>query len=106
MGKSTKMDESFTRVPNELFEALLRQSLRITQLKAALYIIRKTYGFNKQDDDISISQMAEDTGLTRRAMVNAVHDLAKMGIVKLGTVHRGRRTSMKINDIEYWDKEI
>ena len=99
-------DNSFTKVPNSLYDAILSQKLSITQERALLYIIRKTYGFNKPDDMISISRMAEETGFTRRAMVNAVHDLEKMGIIKLGTTRPGRPTYMNVLKPSYWDKNL
>lgn len=103
MGSTDK--GNFTKIPNEILEAVLRQPLRITQLKAVLYIIRKTYGYQKQDDRISISMMAREAGCSRRAMVNAIHDLIKMGIVKVGPSGSGQVKSMMITDIKFWDRD-
>lgn len=98
--------DNYTKFPNILYDAMLSQRLSITQERALLYIIRKTYGFNKPDDRISISRMAEDTGFTRRSLVNAVHDLEKMGIIKLGTIKPGKATYMNVTDPSYWDQNL
>lgn len=95
----------YVKFDNDLYDAVLRQPLRITQLKAVMYIIRKTVGFNKIEDRISISKMADEVGCTRRAMINAVHDLQKMGIVEMGKTSPGRITSMRISDPSKWDRD-
>lgn len=102
---STDKESGYVKFQNDLYDAVLRQPLRITQLKAVMYIIRKTVGFNKIEDRISISKMAEDVGCTRRAMINAVHDLQKMGIIEMGPVSPGRITSMRISDPKKWDRD-
>ena len=105
MGHTGKQ-EGFTKVPNELYDRILSQRLSISQEMALLYVIRKTYGFNKVEDKISISMMAKEMGFCRRAMVNAVHDLQKMGILKCGDTKSGRPTYMMVREPKYWDTDI
>jgi hypothetical protein len=50
-------------VPDELFDELLTE-LTGTELKVLLYIIRRTFGFKRDSDTISLSQML--SGLTTR----------------------------------------
>src|SRR4051812_14429314 len=52
-----------TPVPDVLFDELLLQ-LDNAELRVLLYIIRRTYGFKKNSDDISISQMV--AGIKRK----------------------------------------
>jgi hypothetical protein len=52
-----------TPVPDVLFDELLQQ-LDNAELRVLLYIIRRTYGFKKSSDDISIGQMVD--GITRK----------------------------------------
>lgn len=53
-----------TQVPDELFDDLMAD-LSGAELKTVLYIIRRTFGFKKQSDNISISQMLN--GITKRS---------------------------------------
>jgi hypothetical protein len=46
----------YTQVPDELFDTLMPH-LSGAELKVLLYIIRRTFGFKKQMDSISLSQM-------------------------------------------------
>src|SRR3954453_3641549 len=52
-----------TPVPDVLFDELLLR-LDNAELRVLLYIIRRTYGFKKNSDDISISQMV--AGIKRK----------------------------------------
>src|SRR3954451_14962818 len=52
-----------TPVPDVLFDELLLR-LDNAELRVLLYIIRRTYGFKRSTDDISISQMVD--GITRK----------------------------------------
>ena len=106
MGNTDKNGDGFTRVPNEIYSAVLAQKLSISQERALLYIIRKTYGFRKTEDAISISKMASDTGFNRRTMINAVHYLEKMGIIKLGEIVSGRPTHMMVTDPKNWKRNL
>src|SRR5215216_6536594 len=47
---------NYTMVPDELFDELLAD-LSGAELKALLYIVRRTFGFKKDADAISLSQM-------------------------------------------------
>jgi hypothetical protein len=52
-----------TPVPDEVFDVLMPQ-LSGTELKVLLYICRRTFGFRKESDNISLQQIA--TGITTR----------------------------------------
>lgn len=54
---------NFTTVPDELFDELVPR-LNGAEVKALLYIVRRTFGFKKERDSISISQMLH--GIVRR----------------------------------------
>lgn len=101
-----KEDQSFVKFPQDIYDAILSQRLTITQERALLYIVRKTAGFHKEEDRISISRMATETGFCRRAMINAVHDLQKMGILQCGTITNGQPTFMRVLPPSFWDTNL
>src|SRR5215211_2133252 len=53
----------FTQVPDVLFDELMAH-LSEAELKVLLYIIRRTFGFKKDSDNISLSQICH--GITTR----------------------------------------
>lgn len=54
---------SYTMVPDELFDQLM-PDLSGSALKVLLYIVRRTFGFKKQSDTISLTQLC--CGITTR----------------------------------------
>lgn len=54
---------SYTQVPDDLFDQLL-PDLTESELKVLLYIVRRTFGFKKRADAITLEQLC--SGITRR----------------------------------------
>ncbi len=85
---------NYTQVPDEVFDHLMPH-LSEAELKVLLYVVRRTFGFKKTSDAISISQMAEGittrngktldqgTGLSRSSVKNATANLVKAGILSV-----------------------
>ncbi len=85
---------NYTQVPDEVFDHLMPH-LSEAELKVLLYVVRRTFGFKKTSDAISISQMAEGittrngktldqgTGLSRSSVKNATASLVKAGILSV-----------------------
>lgn len=83
---------NYTQVPDELFDELLAQ-LSGNQVKVTLYIIRKTFGWKKASDNISLSQMlngvtAKDgrvldrgVGISKPTLLKVLRELLDMGII-------------------------
>lgn len=71
-------DNGFTRIANELLEAIASADLTARQLKLMLAYIRKTYGFNKKSDRIADEQIAQITGLSRQNVNKAKKELISM----------------------------
>jgi phage replication O-like protein O len=76
-----QIEDGHTRIANELLEAITRFDFSKRQLKVVLFVIRKTYGYNKKADQMSISQISAGTGLNHSATVNAVAELVELGVV-------------------------
>jgi Bacteriophage replication protein O len=81
-----------TQVPDDLFDKFMAD-LSGAELKVLLYIIRRTFGFKRQQDAISISQLVngitkkngevldKGTGLSRATAVLAAKSLEKRGFI-------------------------
>ena len=78
-------DNGYTRLANDLYDALIGANLTKNQAKVAHAICRKTYGFNKKTDRISDSQISELTNLPRQKVNTAKNELITMNvIIKIG----------------------
>ncbi|MEK6829235.1 MAG: replication protein, partial [Nanoarchaeota archaeon] len=58
-------ENGYTKIANEIMEALMRFRIPGEARQMLDAIIRKTYGFNKKEDTISSSQFVEMTGLPK-----------------------------------------
>jgi hypothetical protein len=83
-----------TLVPDDVFDVLLPE-LTESELRVLLYIIRRTFGFKKDRDSISRSQMVNGiqtrdgrvldrgTGMTRRGVMKGVAGLNDKGVIRV-----------------------
>lgn len=81
-----------TQVPDDVFDVLMPQ-LKDAELRVLLYIIRRTYGFKKDFDNISLKQMVDGittrdgrvldrgTGLPKSAVARALVGLREKRII-------------------------
>ena len=85
-------EPNYTPVPDDLFD-LIAPNLTEAELRVLLYIIRRTFGFKRQSDAISLSQMVDGittrdgkvldrgTGLSRRGVMNGCSGLVDKHII-------------------------
>ncbi len=67
--------------PNSIIDELLPE-LSESELKCYLVVLRKTKGWNKEEDYISISQFMALTGLSNKSVVSACESLVNRGILE------------------------
>ena len=75
------LEDGYIRIANELFDAVLKKLTSYRHIKVVLAILRKTYGYQKKEDDITISQLAELTGIHRNNVGAAIKDLEQMRVI-------------------------
>lgn len=75
------LDDGFTRIANELLEAVMRAGLSQHQLLVFMAVMRKTYGFNKKADWVSNEQISMLTGILPHKCSAAKSTLVKRGIL-------------------------
>lgn len=83
---------TYTQTPNQIFDQLLN-TLNGSQLKVLLYIVRRTFGFKKDNDNISLSQIVRGikkrdgtiqdygTGLSLTSVVKAIEQLIEQNVI-------------------------
>ncbi len=83
---------NFTRIVNPLIDNLIKIPFKGCELAVAMYIIRKTYGYNKTQDEISLSQFCKGVNRSRQTIVTALKNLQLVNIPRL--VKRKGSTSL------------
>nr|MDP9469961.1 replication protein [Chloroflexota bacterium] len=98
---------NFTQVPDELFDVLMPQ-LTDAELRVLLYIVRRTFGFKRETDAISLSQMVSGittregqvldrgTGLSKATVARGLAGLRQKGVIlaeRRSSVQRGNEAT-------------
>ena len=68
-------------IPNSVVDELMADMSGI-ELKCYLFVVRKTKGWNKESDSISVSQFMEVTGLSKKSVITACESLVQMGLLE------------------------
>lgn len=77
-------ENGHVQLSNELLEALCSAKLNGSELSIILHVIRKTYGFNKKEDWISLTQFEKHTNRDRTTICKSIKLLVakKLLVVK------------------------
>lgn len=70
-----QLENGYLKIANSIWEALGKYRLSGEEWLILNCVLRKTYGFNKKQDHISLSQFSEYTGLKRASAVRAIKKL-------------------------------
>lgn len=69
-------------LPNDLIDKGYMAEMKGPALACYLFIVRKTRGWNKANDSISLSQLVSGTGYGRDAVLSGVDKLVSMGVIE------------------------
>lgn len=95
-------ENGFTPIANEILERLVNIPLLGSEFQILFFIIRKTYGYRKKEDRISLTQFEKGTGLSRPTVVKTLKNLmARNMIVKIYLPDENKGYSF-IKDHEKW----
>jgi phage replication O-like protein O len=73
--------DRFIRLPTELLEALLRTPLNGTQWRVVGWVVRQTYGWNRDVAPFTWYRIARDLSMDRGGIVRAGNRLLRSGIL-------------------------
>src|SRR3989337_1785165 len=71
---------NYTQIPNVLLDDYLR-SLTPAEFKLAMAISRQTFGWHRDEAELSFSRLEDLTGLTRQGIFNSVGKLMEQGLL-------------------------
>src|SRR3954451_5893776 len=76
---------TYTQIPNEILDAMA--DMEESELRVLLAICRQTFGWHKESDILSLTDLMRLTGLSRPAVVAGIGAAMKRGV--LGRVSAG-----------------
>ncbi|WP_334159754.1 replication protein [Achromobacter insolitus] len=77
-----QVEDGHTRLANELLEAMCRAGFSARQWAVVMAVVRKTYGYGKKADDISLGQLSSMTGIAKPHVSRAVNNLIAAGVLR------------------------
>lgn len=80
---SPQIENGHVKIATELWDALIRYRLPGEQRQIVDAIIRKTYGFNKKEDAIALSQFVKMTGIKKPNVVRSIKALLSKKIISV-----------------------
>lgn len=78
---SPQLENGYTKLANELYEQFSKLDASGSAWRVLFVVVRKTYGFHKKEDKISLTQFEESTGLTRKSVCRGIIELVSLNVV-------------------------
>jgi phage replication O-like protein O len=100
---SPQVENGFTRIANELLDQILLAPLRGQQMKIIFFLIRKTYGYGKKSDKLSLQQWADGIGIERHNVWRELQGLIDGNMIHVQDNGPKRPKTYSVNkDYETW----
>jgi phage replication O-like protein O len=80
---SPQLENGYIKIANEIMDALAKTRIPGVERQCLDFILRKTYGFNKKQDSISLSQFVKATGIKKPNIIVALNGLLSKKIIKI-----------------------
>jgi phage replication O-like protein O len=80
---SPQVENGHVDIANEIVEALAHIRLSGEEMQVMWVIFRKTYGWHKKEDAISLGQFSQMTGLTRIHVLRAINKLLPKKVIRV-----------------------
>ena len=101
---SPQVEDGYTRIANELLEALIFGRFNGTQYSIILAVIRATYGYHLTSKTLGVAFFKVHTGRNRRQLAKEIEELIAMNVLIVKTKHSfGISRELMLNkDYESW----
>lgn len=77
-----QLEDGYTKIANELLEAILRAKISRQDMLVVFSVIRQTYGWNRKEAEMSISLFEKMTGLHRRHIQRSIKYLLDIQLLE------------------------
>lgn len=86
---SPQLENGYIKIANDIYDAFCRTRISGEERQILDCILRKTYGWNKCEDAISISQFADMTGIQKPHIIRAIKGLLAKNIISVANIGNG-----------------
>lgn len=85
----------YTQFPNEILDEWMPK-LSPSEFKIISKIIRQTFGWKKESDNISLSQIIKSTGISRQGVINGIKKLEEYNLI-IVTRTKNKTSNFQLN---------
>lgn len=103
MNPGPQLEDGFTRIANELLEAIYNAYFTVSESRVFWFVVRRTYGFGKRHDWIPERQFASAIhSMSRRNIAKTLRQLITRQIISIQRDGRGHPTYGVQKDYARW----
>lgn len=95
---------NFTRIHNEILDALARTDITGRQFKIVLFLIRQSYGYQAKEKALGLKDFADGTGLDWRNVDKELRELVRRRIINRTGGGRGRGNKAVYGFNKYYEQ--
>ena len=104
---SPQLENGYTRIANELLEAICRLKISGNEMRILLFIIRQTYGYSRKSAKISLSEISKAVGMTSDNVSKTLKKLSAKNVVKICKNGGSKPQTISVNkDYEQWGEVV
>lgn len=81
--RTPQTEDGYTRIANELLEAFTTLDASGSAWRVFMVVLRKTYGFHKKEDKISLTQFGEMSRLSRMSVCRGLNELVEKNVLSV-----------------------
>lgn len=101
-----KLEDGYTRIANELLEAIYKRKFTGQEFSVLLVILRFSYGFNRKYAPLSLKDLENELGIKRKHTFEVVAGLRKKGVVKRVVEGLGIRKDYLSWGVPLWGDKV
>lgn len=99
-----QLENGYTRIANELLEAVFRANFNGSQIRVILCLLRNTYGYGRKECEFSNTYISDATGINKKnvaVVVKSLVDGKVLEITQASTFNSARRVAINKNYTEW-----
>jgi DNA replication protein DnaD len=91
---------NYTQAPNVFFDEMMPEIDTLSELKVVLAIIRQTFGWHKNEDELSLSRLEDLTGLSRPSVIVGTEAALNRGVIQRRAQGNSFVYSLVVKDVD------
>jgi phage replication O-like protein O len=100
--ESPQLEDGFTPIANAIMDALARTRFSGYERSVLDFLFRKTYGWSKKSDLISLSQFVDGTGILKPHVVRTIKRLVEKNVIHKTVAKIGNDNLVRYEFNKHW----